>query len=92
MVNKLGIKTMNTPSNEVRRTDYQAVALSVQEIFVNSLTTGPALGPRDLETRPEQLCDLHKLLPFRGSIPTGKWAPPSFHPLPSGEGGNHGPS
>lgn len=53
MVNKLGIKTMNTQSNEVLTADYQAVALSVQETFVDSsLTTWPALGQGDLETHP----------------------------------------
>lgn len=82
MVNKLGIKTMNTQSNEVLRTDYQAEALSVQETFVDSsLTTRPALGQGDLETRPGQLCDLRKLLPFPGLIPHRE---SSFHPLPSG--------
>lgn len=53
MVNKLGIKTMNTQTNEVLTADYQAVALSVQESFVDSLvTTRPALGQGNLETHP----------------------------------------
>lgn len=50
---QVGNQNHNTQTNEVLTADYQAVALSVQESFVDSLvTTRPALGQGNLETRP----------------------------------------